>query len=113
MTILLPRWIQLLKDLTNDSSDPLTIRMMLRDVATCWNSMYNMLVFALEYCEAIDRISGDRDMWKYELSEEEWSVIQQLCDVLAVCCAHLSFNSSYSHVPRLLRMQPFSFLIQC
>ena len=112
MTILLPHWIQLLEDLANDSSNPLTIRMMLCDVATCWNSTYNMLMFTLEYCEAIDGISGDRDMQKYELSEEEWNVVQQLCDVLAVCCAHLSFNSSYSHVPRFLRMQPFSFLVQ-
>ena len=30
-----------------------------------------MLVFALEYREAIDEISGDRDMRKYELLEEE------------------------------------------
>ena len=77
-----------------------------------WNSTYNMLMFALEYHEAIDRISGDRDMQKYELSGEQWNVVQQLCDVLAVCCAQLSFNSLYSNVPRFLRMQPFSFFIQ-
>jgi len=45
-----------------------------------------MLVFALEYREAIDQISGDRDMRKYELSDEEWGLVQQLCDVLSVCC---------------------------
>jgi hypothetical protein len=60
--------------------------MMPRDVTTRWNSTYNMLVFALEYREAIDQISGDRDMRKYELSDEEWGLVQQLCDVLSVCC---------------------------
>ena len=40
-----------------------------------------MLVFALEYRQAIDRITGDRDMRKYELLEEEWGLVQQLCDV--------------------------------
>jgi len=61
--------------------------MMPRDVATRWNSTYNMLVFALEYRKAIDEISVDRDMRKYELSEDEWDLARQLCDVLAVCCA--------------------------
>jgi hypothetical protein len=83
-TILLPRWIQILEDLANNARDPLAIRLMPRDVATRWNSTYDMLVFALEYREAIDGISGDRDMRKYELSEEEWKVVKQLCDVLAV-----------------------------
>ena len=46
-----------------------------------------MLIFALEYREAIDEISVDREMRKYELSEEEWKLVQQLCNVLAVCCA--------------------------
>jgi len=64
--------------------------MMPCDVTTCWNSTYNMLVFALKYREAIDEISGDRDMRKYELSEEEWELVQQLCDVLGVhCTGHL------------------------
>jgi len=85
-TILLPRWIQLLEDHANDDnlSNPLSIWMMPRDVATCWNLTYNMLMFALEYCEAIDGITGDRDMQKYELSEEEWKLVQQLCDILVV-----------------------------
>jgi len=40
-------------------------------IATYWNSTYNMLVFALKYREAIDGITGDRDMRKFELLEEE------------------------------------------
>jgi len=59
--------------------------MMLRDVTTRWNSTYDMLVFALEYRRAIDKISGDKEMRKYELEVEEWDLVQQLCDVLEVC----------------------------
>jgi hypothetical protein len=63
MTMLLPQWIQLLEDLTEGNlSNPLSIWMMPHDVATCWNSTYDMLMFALDYCEAINGISGDRDM---------------------------------------------------
>ena len=87
-TILLPRWGQILEDLENNAtlsgSKPLAIRMMPRDVATRWNSTYDMLTFALEYREAIDLISGDREMRKYELMDEEWVLVQQLCDVLGV-----------------------------
>jgi len=39
----------------------------------------------LKYCKAIDEISGDREMRKYELEEKEWKVVQQLCDILEVC----------------------------
>ena len=55
-----------------------------RDVTLRWNSMYDMLVFAIEYRKAIDKISGDREMRKYELDEEEWTIVQQLCDILEV-----------------------------
>ena len=43
-----------------------------------------MLVFVLEYRKAIDEISGDKEMQKYELEEEEWKIVQQLCDILEV-----------------------------
>jgi hypothetical protein len=43
-----------------------------------------MLLFALEYREAIDKMSGDKtnNLRKYELSEEEWGLASQLRDVL-------------------------------
>jgi hypothetical protein len=43
-----------------------------------------MLKFALEYRTAIDAISGDKahNLRKYELTEAEWMVAAQLCDVL-------------------------------
>jgi hypothetical protein len=67
-----------------------------------------MLVFALEYRKAIDEISGDREMRKYELEEGEWEIVEQLCDVLEVCAIHC-IRISNSHIPSYLRTQPFSF----
>ena len=56
-----------------------------------------MLVFALHYRTAIDEISGDREMRKYELDEEEWGLVQQLCDMLEVCHSLISL----SHLSRI------------
>jgi len=65
-----------------------------RDVTTHWNSTYDMLVFALEYRKAIDEISGDKEMRKYELDEEEWTIVQQLCDILEVRCSFVVMVAS-------------------
>ena len=61
-----------------NDTNPLAICMMPRDVTTRWNSTYNMLVFALEYRKAIDEFSGDREVRKYELDEQEWEIVEQL-----------------------------------
>jgi hypothetical protein len=37
-------------------------KLMPRDIATRWNSTFDMLEFALEYWKAIDAIVGDREM---------------------------------------------------
>lgn len=61
-------------------------RIMPRDVATRWNSTYDMLAFALEYRQAIDDITGDRSLGlrNFELNEKEWEIAEQLCNVLKV-----------------------------
>lgn len=60
--------------------------MMPRDVRTRWNSTFDMLDFAVEHREALDTITGDRDMKlrQYELSEEDWVIATQLRNVLKV-----------------------------
>lgn len=91
MTILLPMWFSLLNALKMGS------RKMPQDVTMRWKSTYDMLLFALEYREAIDKMSGDKtnNLRKYELSEEEWRLASQLCDVLKA--SRTSFLASAAH----------------
>ena len=69
-TLILPRWYALLDELKLDE------RIMPRDVSTRWNSTYDMLKIALDYCIALDAITGERDMklQKYELKYTEWDI---------------------------------------
>ena len=83
-TKLLPRWKQIVEDLK------LSPRIMPRDVRTHWNSTFLMLDFALEYREALDKISSDRDLGlrAFELSKKEWEYGEQLRDVLEASTSH-------------------------
>jgi hypothetical protein len=76
----LPEWDALLERLD------LAIRRIPRDVTTRWNSTFDMMSVAVEYRSAIetftaDRKNGIRDL---ELSETEWVIAGQLCDILKV-----------------------------
>ena len=59
-------------------------RMMPHDVATCWNSIYDMLKFADEYHAVLNVMTANRDMnlRKFELSKKEWAMATELCEVL-------------------------------
>ena len=80
-TLILPAWREMLEELKMKD------RIIPRDVTTRWNSTYDMLRFALEYRKAIDILTADRnnDLQSYELSEREWTIAAQLCDILKVC----------------------------
>jgi len=56
MTIILPHWYAVLDELE------LKDQRMPRDVTTQWNSTYNMLGFALAFQEALDTITGEKEM---------------------------------------------------
>jgi hypothetical protein len=79
-TLLLPLWYR-----TLDTLD-LEKRKMPRDVATRWNSTYDMLNFAVNHRSAIDDITGDKsaNLRKYELDDDEWIIALQLRDTLKV-----------------------------
>jgi hypothetical protein len=71
--------------------------LMPRDVATQWNSMFDMLDYAHAHWEAIDAVMQWRDLGlrKYELEDTEWVILQQLRDVLKVCVFP---NTTHAHV---------------
>ena len=67
-----------------------------RDVATRWNSTFDMLAFAVKYRSAINDITAEKNanLRKYELDNDEWLIALQLHDTLKVCCyPFLEINS--------------------
>ena len=69
-------------------------RMMPRDVRTRWNATYDMLQFAYEYKDAINKITDTREMKlrDYEIEPHEWDIVKQLRDILAVCPSTFKFT---------------------
>lgn len=80
-TIILPQWLAKVEELG------LRVRMMPRDVSTQWNSTFDMLNFAINYCAAIDAITSncDLNLRKYKLADEEWDIAVNLHDTLKAC----------------------------
>ena len=88
--MILPEWFAILRQMAKTAKskgdEPLSIHMMPHNVATHWNSTYEMLNFAYIYHDAFNQITANQDMKmrKYELSRKEWKVVKDLVDVLKV-----------------------------
>ena len=78
--LLLPAWYMILKELD------LPPTLIPQDISTQWNSSCDLMGFAVEYHEAIDRIAGDWkfDLRNYEMSEDEWEITDNLHSMLQV-----------------------------
>lgn len=63
------------------------MRLIPRDVKTRWNSTYDMLKLALKYRVVVDDVTADKPLKlrKYELDDEDWTIIADLMRVLKVC----------------------------
>lgn len=70
-----------------------------RDVTTRWNSTYDMLSFAVKYRKAIEYITSDlkNDLRKYELTDAEWKIANELKETLKVRFFFV-YRESHSHV---------------
>lgn len=62
------------------------MKLMPRDVRTQWNSKYTMLNFVLAYRPAVEVMTSEckNDLPQLELSEEEWVIVAELCNILKV-----------------------------
>ncbi len=93
-TIILPAWWRLLEEIKMKDW------IMPHDASMCWNLTYDMLKFALEYHKAVDMLTADRqnELHDYKLSKREWTIANQLCDVLKASDVSNPWNAeSLSH----------------
>ncbi|KAE9396685.1 hypothetical protein BT96DRAFT_824286 [Gymnopus androsaceus JB14] len=67
-----------------------------RNVATQWNSTYDILLFAKEYAKVIDDITGNKslNLRNYELLDPQWKIVNNLKAALKI----LKDASTISHV---------------
>ncbi len=65
------------------------------DVATRWNSTYDMLLFAVEYQVPLKLITSDIDftLRAHQLTKEEWTYAEQLADALKVSFSILELHN--------------------
>ena len=62
-----------------------------RDVATRWNSLFDLLEYILKHQKAIDLVIQWRElgMRDLELSDNEWELVEQLRSILKVSMQHV------------------------
>lgn len=95
-TLALPGWRRAC------ASQKLVPNLIPRDVATRWNSTYDMLHFVLHYRPAIDAVTADKNLKlrKFELDDDEWKIVGDLVSVLEVCSLQCKWQSSLIHALR-------------
>lgn len=95
-----------------------------RDVATRWNSTFDMLEHVMEHWKAINAVTQHHDLGlrKFELADYEWTIAGQLQDVLKVSCGSLFESADVIQSSRssrtllcsfhtLLQILPLSYLL--
>ena len=67
-----------------------------QDIATQWNSTYDMLHFAIKYWDAIDGVTVDKSlkMRKFKLDNDDWTFVEDLVSMLEVCLPHILLTLS-------------------
>ncbi|KIK80439.1 hypothetical protein PAXRUDRAFT_158694, partial [Paxillus rubicundulus Ve08.2h10] len=81
MTIILQAWQK------NLSECHMTVSFMPRDVATHWNSTFDMLEYALKHWRAVNVVTQQHEpgLRKFELSYNEWLVILKHATLFFSC----------------------------
>ncbi len=101
-TLLLPWWKDLLK------AELMPEKVLLHDILTWWNSMFDMLQMVIHYQVAMKKFTADvdNDLWEFKLSWEEWKAARDLCDVLKITIIFTSscFFLSHHHHPSLFQV---------
>lgn len=79
-TLLLPQWNKVCRQFGVEA------KLLPRDVRTQWNSTFYMLEAAIAYRSVYDALTTHKDngLRMYELSDEEWALAEQICEVLQV-----------------------------
>ena len=56
------------------------------DIATRWNSTYDMLSFSVKYRKVIEVMTSEwkNELCQFELEEEEWAIAEELGNILMV-----------------------------
>ena len=64
-----------------------------------------MLKFSLEYRKAINDIAGNKtaNLYKYEMSENEWQIAKQLCDTLKVHVDAVQTGTNLHHFGQIFK----------
>ncbi|KAJ7768982.1 hypothetical protein B0H16DRAFT_1307592, partial [Mycena metata] len=95
-TIALPAWRKACKDHSIQS------RLIPRDVRTRWNSLYDMLVVAIEYRQVVNSLTSDRtlNLREYEISDLEWDILNDMVYVFkdATILFSTDSKSTIAHV---------------